>query len=175
MKKISNEIHEEIINEIFRQILIKNDIADAYVTLFNDDYEYKEDELGPFGGMIYIFKDNDNIWNVWEDEPYEIFQGYIRGMHTNFKQFSNQEEAYIDAAKRMNINIPTDDLTYDVNDIKSLLEIIESATEYLKFGVDFFCLENKPSKLWYRYLLLKEFEKELIEKRDNSQKKMVKK
>ena len=158
MNEISKQIHEEITEEVFRQILINNRIANAYCMLFNDNYEYQKNELGPIGGMIYIYKDNNNIWNVREDEPYEIFQGYIRGEHTDFRQYITQNEAYIDAARRGNINISVEDLTYDINDTESMLNIIKSAKEFLKFGIDFYRLEDKQTKLWQRYLLLNEFE-----------------
>lgn len=161
-----DQIHEEITYEIFRQLLIKNNIEKDYMILFEDDYKFKADEYSPFGGIVNIFKDDNNIWNVWEDEIYEIFMGYFRGLHTDIRQFSSQVEAYIDAAKRRNLNISKEDLAYDVKDIQYMLSIIQSAKIFLLFGSGIY----NSNKLAQRYQMLLTFENELLEKNNHVEK-----
>ena len=161
------KIHEEIIQEIFRQLLIRNNIASDYFIVHEDDFEFKKDEYGPFGGAVYIFKDNDNIWNVWEDVDFEVFMGYYKGRHVDLKQFDSQEEAYIDAAKRRGLIISKQDLTYDVNDSKIMLNTIESAKNFLKIVIDFPFPRN-VDKLIQRYSLLEFLEKIILKQNNNA-------
>ena len=43
--EINIKIHEEITQEIFRQLLIKNNIANDYFIVFEDDFEIKPDAI----------------------------------------------------------------------------------------------------------------------------------
>ena len=144
--------HEEIIQEIFRQLLIKNGIASDYVLLFEDNFKLI-DECKGVSGTVNVFKNQNSEWNVWEV--------YDDGENYNIANFDNQIDAYIDAAKRRGLDISIQDFTYDENDIQSILNIIQIAKKYLKFGIDFYQAEN-VTKLIQRYSVLEKYEKEFI-------------
>ncbi len=158
--ELVKQIDEEITQEVFRQLLIKNKIAKAYRMIFDDKYEFNEDTYGPCGNTINIFKDNNNTWLVWEDVDYEVFMGYFGGKHIEVRQFDSQEKAYIDAAKRSRLHISHEDLMYDINNTDSMLDIVRSAKLFLKIAIDIY----NSSKSAQKYLLLETFEKELLKK-----------
>ena len=172
-KEIEKQIHEELTQELFRQFLIKANIAQDYIIINDDTFKFKEDEYSPFYGTVNVYKDN-NVWIVWEDVEYEVFMGYYKGRHTNIKKFASQEEAYKDAVKRRGFNITTKDITYDEKDTQGIINIIESAKSFLKFVIDFNELEN-VNKLIQRYILLETFEEEIIRKNNSDDTELVKK
>ena len=73
----NEQIHEILVQELFRQLIIKNNIANDYHIVFLDNFELKKDEYAPFYDKVNIFKDANNIWNVWEDVEYEVFMGHF--------------------------------------------------------------------------------------------------
>lgn len=164
LKKLEKKyIHEEIIQEIFRQLLIKNNIANDYVLIFEDYFKLIKDKYKGVSGTINVFKDQNNMWNVWEiDGDGEIY---------NISNFENQIEAYIDASKRRGLNFNFQDFAYDENDVNNLLNIIESARSFLKVGIDFY--GDNATKLNQRFLLLGNFENKIIKENNLNGKKLV--
>lgn len=159
------KIHEEITQEIFRQLLINNGIADNFVLDYYDGFEFNGLDTKVIGNLVYIYKDNDT-WYVFDGIDKEVFIGYSTGKSENIKEFTNQKEAYIEAAKRRGVNVSKEDLTYAENDIKSILKIIKTAKKYLKRIVDFF-ESHGVDQITERYQLLEEYEKELITNKTN--------
>ena len=164
LKKLEKKyIHEEIIQEIFRQLLIKNNIANDYVLIFEDYFKLIKDKYKGVSGTINVFKDQNNMWNVWEiDGDGEIY---------NISNFENQIEAYIDASKRRGLSFNFQDFAYDENDVNNLLNIIESARSFLKVGIDFY--GDNATKLNQRFLLLGNFENKIIKENNLNGKKLV--
>ena len=164
LKKLEKKyIHEEIIQEIFRQLLIKNNIANDYVLIFEDYFKLIKDKYKGVSGTINVFKDQNNMWNVWEIDG--------DGENYNISNFDNQIEAYIDAAKRRGLNFNFQDFAYDENDVNNLLNIIESARSFLKVGIDFY--GDNATKLNQRFLLLGNFENKIIKENNLNGKKLV--
>lgn len=153
------QISEEIVGEKFRQIIIKKGIALDYALLHEDDFKFEENGRG-VSGMIYILKDDNGIWNVWEAV-------YESGVFDNIRSFDNQIDAYIDAAKRRGFILKLEDFNYDINNTDDMLNIIEGAEDFLLAGIN--CYEGHSAKLEARYALLKSFEKQLYLK-DGSKK-----
>lgn len=153
------QISEEIVGEKFRQIIIKKGIALDYALLHEDDFKFEENGRG-VSGMIYVLKDDNGIWIVWNTD-------YENGAYYNIKRFDNQIDAYIDAAKRRGFILKLEDFNYDINNTDDMLNIIEGAEDFLLAGIN--CYEGHSAKLEARYALLKSFEKQLYLK-DGSKK-----
>ena len=169
IEKFESQIHEEIVQEKFRQLLIKYNIADNYIIEVDDLFEFEKDNNEGIGGTINIFKDNKGIWNVWENIDEEIFCGYYKTTHYDIKRFNNQIDAYIDGAKRRDINLNLYEFEYDTNDIDGILKTIESAQDYLLAVINFYTPEF-TTKIYKRYLLLNDFKKQIITKLSNKEK-----
>lgn len=142
-------IDEEIIQEKFRQMLIKKGIAEDYILLHEDDFEFREDTCG-VSGTVGILKDDNDIWIVWEADDY--------GTYYNITMSRSQINAYINAAKRRGLNLTHEDFKYDINDIDDMLDTIESAKEFLSSGIKFYSWNHKLQK---RYSQLDSFQKQL--------------
>lgn len=150
-------INEELIQEKFRQILIRNKIAHDYVLVHEDDFVFKPNEITSVEGTINIFKDSYNNWLVWN-----VIE---RGENVNIRYFKNQIHAYIEAAERRNVTISLGDLLIDYNNTSDILETIQSAKSFLQVAINVYEVDNL-SKLNERLLLLESFEKEFIKKQD---------
>ena len=146
-------VYEDIIQEKFRQMLIKEGIAGDYILLHEDDFEFREDNCGVFG-TIGIFKDSNDIWIIWEVDEY--------GAYYNIAIFRNQIDAYVNAAKRRGLNLFAEDFKYDMSDRDDMLSTIENAKDFLLAGFKFYDgLHQGQTKLQRRYLQLDSFEKQI--------------
>ena len=168
-ENIKKQIHEDIVGEIFRQIIIKEGVALDYVLLHEDDFQFEEDG-NAISGAVHIFKDDNGLWTVWEVD-------YEYGAYYNVANFNNQIEAYIEAASRRGLNLELEDFNYDINDTDNMLNIVGSAEDFLLAGIEFYdkFYEGHSEKLKERYLLLASLEKQLLNNKDNklSRKRMI--
>lgn len=153
------QICEDIVQGRFRQIIIKEGIFLDYALLHEDNFKFEENGHG-VSGMIYVLKDDNGIWTVWEVD-------YETGAYYNVSRFDNQIDAYIDAARRRGLNLKLEDFNYDINNTDDMLNIIESAEDFLLAGINFY--QGHSAKLEARYALLHLFEKQLYLK-DGSKK-----
>ena len=155
------QLHEIILQEIFRKLLIENNIADDYVLVFEDCFEFKKEDYKGVAGTVNIFKNKNNIWIVWEIDA--------NGENYNISGFNNQIGAYIDAAKRRELNLNVQDFIYNENDTQ---DIIKSAKDYLEHAINFY-EQNNVTKLIQKYLLLEASENKTINGNGSNGKKLV--
>ena len=167
-----DQINELLIQELFRQLLIINKIAEDYVLTFEDGFEFKEDGNTGVAGTISVYKDEDGVWYVWEDINKEMIFGYFQIEHHNIKHFDNQIDAYINAAKRRKVSLSIQDFMYDEKDNQNILDIIESAKSFISAAIDFYGNENS-NKLIQNHILLEKIEKQINEKKSLDIKKLI--
>ena len=156
----SLQIKEEIVQEKFRQFLVRNDAASMFVLAFPDDFVVGKDNHG-ICYTINVLKDDNNHWNVWEYIGNEVFMVFFKAEYHDVRCFERQEDAYINAAKRCGLDISIEDISYDENDITDILDTIKSAKEYYEKILRFFCRGN-ADKLTNKYHILCEYENEML-------------
>ena len=160
--KIDKEVHEELLQEKFRKILIENKIANTVI--FKADGSFMFDASNCICAT-YIYKDNDD-WVVCDVNE--------RGVRCNIEKYANQVEAYTNLAQRKGIKLDVSDISYDINNISDMLVTLMQAKVALLHTIMFYGKEC-TTKLQNRYLLLDEFEKNIIEKNELVHKKIKKK